>query len=106
MVNLIHVKPSITVVPIRPLTLMAAVGLQWRETTADAVYVQPNSAVKGTAGAPGLWTGVYVQLRADWAITPNLAGAVEFVNFHVGDVIRRVGAGNSNYVMVQLRYAW
>jgi protein involved in polysaccharide export with SLBB domain len=85
---------------------MAAVGLQWRQTTADAIYVQPNSAVRGTAGKPGQWTGVYAHFRAEWAITPNLAGAVETVNFQVGDAIRRAGGSNSAYVGIQLTYAW
>src|SRR5216684_3553761 len=40
--NLIHIKPSVTVKPTSTLTLLAAVGLQWRETTADAVYTQPD----------------------------------------------------------------
>jgi Alginate export len=105
-VNLIHVKPSVTVRPIGPVSLMAAVGLQWRQTTADAVYVQPNSPVRGTAGRPGLWTGVYVQFRAEWQITPNLAGAVETTNFQVGDAIQRAGGSNSAWVGIQLTYAW
>jgi len=73
-VNFIHVKPGLTIRPTPKLSLMSAVGFQWRETTADAVYVQPNIPVRGTAGKPGRWTGMYVQLRAEWAITPNLAG--------------------------------
>jgi hypothetical protein len=105
-VNLIHLKPSVTVKPFGPVSFMTAVGLQWRQTTADAVYVQPNSAVRGTAGRPGLWTGIYVQTRTEWAITPNLAGAIETVNFQVGDAIRRAGGSNSTYVGIQLTYAW
>jgi len=106
LVNLIHVKPSITVRPVRSLVLLGAIGLQWRETVADAVYVQPNTPVPGTAGHPGSWTGFYVQLRADWAITANLAGAIEFVHFQVGDVIRDAGGHNSDYVGPQLTFGW
>ena len=103
-VNLIHVKPSLTLKPTSTLTLMAAVGLQWRQTTADAVYVQPSNAVPGTAGTPGFWSGAYVQTRADWVITPNLAGAVEAVHYAVGDAIRRAGGRNADYVNIQLQY--
>jgi hypothetical protein len=105
-VNLIHVKPSLTLKPIGTLALMAAVGLQWRQTTADAVYVQPNNPVPGTAGTPGLWSGAYVQVRADWAITPYIAGAVEAVHYEVGDAVSRAGGRNADYVSVQLQYAW
>jgi len=105
-VNLIHLKPSVTVKPIANLALMVAAGLQWRETTADAVYVQPNMPVPGTAGKAGRWSGVYWQLRADWAITPNLAAAVEAVRFQIGDVIRRAGGHDSTYFNVELKYGF
>ncbi|PYO21876.1 MAG: hypothetical protein DMD88_08150 [Candidatus Rokuibacteriota bacterium] len=105
-VNLIHLKPSLTVKPIKNLTLMAAAAMQWRETTADAVYVQPNIPVPRTAGKAGRWSGVYAQVRADWAITPNLAAAVEAVRFQIGDVIRRAEGHDSTYVNVELKFAW
>jgi hypothetical protein len=105
-VNLIHVKPSLTLSPASTLTLMAAVGLQWRATTADAVYVQPNNPVPSTAGRPGRWSGVYVQVRAEWQITSNLAGAVEAVHYAVGDAIRDAGGRDADYVGVELRFGW
>ena len=105
-VNLIHLKPSLTVKPISNVKLMAAVGFQWRQTTADAVYVMPNIPVSGTAGAGGRWSGLYSHLRGEWAITPNLAGAVEVVRYWVADVIRRAGGHDSQYVSVQLQFDW
>jgi hypothetical protein len=104
--NLIHLKPSLTVTPAKGLSLMAAVALQWRETTADAIYVQPNIPVAGTAGRGSLWTGVYGQLRADYAFNANLSGAVEYVNYQVGDTILRAGGHSSNYLGLELKYGW
>ena len=105
-VNLIHVKPSLTVEPIARLKLMAAAGLQWRETTADAVCTQPDIPVPGTAGAPGRWTGAYGQLRADYVFNGHLTGAVEAVHFAAGDAIRRAGGHDSDYVGVELKFGW
>lgn len=105
-VNLLHLKPSITVTPMSQLKVMAAIGLQWRETTADAIYVQPNVALPGTAGTGSRWTGAYGQLRADYAFNANLTGAVEAVHFDAGDTILRAGGHTSNYVGVQLQYGW
>jgi len=105
-VNLIHLKPGLTVRPTSKLSLMTAVGLQWRETTADAVYVQPNIPVRGTAGKPGRWTGAYVHVRAEWAITPNLAGALEAVNYQIGTALRRAGGHDANYLGAELKYGW
>ncbi len=67
--NLIHVKPSLTLHPTNSVKLTLAVASQWRETTADAVYVQGAIPVPGTAGQPGSYTGTYGQLRLDWAMT-------------------------------------
>jgi alginate export protein len=98
-----HLVPALQAEP--KLSLLSAVGFQWRETTAD-VYVQPNIPVRGTAGKPGRWSGMYVQLRAEWAITPNLAGALEAVSFQVGEALRRGGGHDANYLGVELNYGW
>jgi Alginate export len=105
-VNLIHLKPSLIVKPTTKVALMVAAGLQWRETTADAVYIQPNVPVPGTAGKPGRWSGVYTQFRADWEIMPSLSAAVEAVHFQIGDALRRAGGRDSTYLGVELKYGW
>lgn len=104
--NLIHVKPSVTVKPVDGLSLTAAIGLLWRQTTADAVYTQPNVPVGGTAGQGGAWTGAYGQFRADYAFNANLTGAVEAVHYQVGDTLRRAGAHDSDYLGVELKFGW
>jgi Alginate export len=104
--NLIHVKPSITLKPIDKLSVMTAIGLQWRQTTEDAVYVQPNVPIAGTAGQGNRWTGVYGQIRTDYGFNSNLAGAIEAVHYDVGSAIRDAGGHDSNYVGVELKFSW
>ncbi|RKE35722.1 alginate export protein [Paraburkholderia sp. BL23I1N1] len=104
--NLIHVKPSLIVKPNSKLTLLAGVGLQWRETTADAVYQQGSAVVPGTAGHGSPWTGFYTQFRADWAVTANLAAALEAVHFQVGPSLRELGARNADYIGAELKFGW
>ncbi len=105
-VNFIHIKPSLTLHPTKTLTLMLAVADQWRQTTADAVYVQPNIPLAGTAGRPGRFTGTYGQLRADWAINEHLAADVEAVHFAVAQAIRQAGGHDGNFLGVELKYGW
>jgi hypothetical protein len=104
--NLIHVRPSLELRPLPNLKIIAGLGLQWRQTSADAVYVIPDRPVPGTAGQPERWTGTYEQLRAELAISPQWAAAVEGVQYQVGDVIRRAGGLNANYLGVELRFGW
>ena len=104
--NLIHVKPSITVKPIAKLSVQTAVGLLWRQTTADAVYTQPNLAVAGTAGQGQRWTGAYGQVRSDYAFTSNLSGAIEAVHYAAGQTLRDAGGHDSNYLGMELKFSW
>ena len=104
--NFIHVKPSLTVHPSKDLRMTLAVGAQWRESTADAVYTQPDIPVPNTAGRPGRYTGTYGQFRTDWALSPHSAVALEAVHFAIGDVLREAGGHDSNYLGLEYRYAW
>jgi hypothetical protein len=104
--NLIHVKPTVTVKPINKLSVTGGVGFLWREVTSDAIYVQPNIPLPGTAGQGGHWTGVYGQLRADYAFNANFTGAVEAVRYDVGRAIRMSGGHDSDYLGLELKFMW
>jgi hypothetical protein len=104
--NLIHVKPSISWALSRDLLASAALGLQWRETTADAIYAHPLVAIAGSAGQPGAWTGGYLQLRTEAKLGPSLVIAGEIVHFQAGAAIRAVGGGTSDFVAIEARLAW
>ncbi|WP_267221530.1 alginate export family protein [Dyella silvae] len=104
--NLIHIKPSLTIKPVAKLTLMGAVGFQWRQTTADAIYVQPNIPLPATAGRGGSWTGVYGQVRADYTFNANFTGAVEAVHYDVGRAIRMAGGRDGDYIGVEGKFMW
>jgi hypothetical protein len=105
-VNFIHLKPSVTLHPAPTLKLMLAAAAQWRETTSDAVYTQPDIPVANTAGHPGRYTGSYGQIRLDWAVTSQISTAVEAVHFAVGDAIRQAGGHDSDYLGVELKFGW
>jgi hypothetical protein len=104
--NFIHVKPSLTLKPTRRLTMMLAAAAQWRESTADAVYTQPDIPVTGTAGHGGAYTGTYYQLRTDWQMSEHFASALEAVRFDISDALREAGAHDSTYVGVEVRFGW
>ena len=104
--NLLHFKPSITISPVRGLKVMGAVGLLWRETTADAIYLQPDIPIQGTAGRGGRWTAVYGQLRADCVFNAHLTGALEINDYAIGETIRQVGGHDSDYVGLELKFQW
>jgi Alginate export len=89
--NLIHIKPSLTLSPTSSVKIALAGATQWRQSTADAVYAQPDVPVPNTAGRPGAYTGSYGQLRLDWAIDRATSFAVEAVHFKIGEALRNAG---------------
>jgi hypothetical protein len=104
--NLIHVKPAVTLHPTHALNLMVALASQWRETTADAVYIFPSFPLAGTAGSPGRHTGTYGEFRADWTIGSHFAVTCDAVHYAIGNAIRQAGGHNANYLGLELRYGW
>jgi len=104
--NFIHLKPTLTVKPNSSLTALFAVAGQWRESTADAVYIQPDSPVPGTVGLPGKYTGTYFQTHIDWEITPHFHNMLEIVQFNIADSIKEIGGHDSTYVGAQVKFDW
>ncbi|MBJ9593007.1 alginate export family protein [Burkholderia seminalis] len=104
--NLVHVKPSLTFKPASSVTVLTALGFQWRATTADAIYGQGMAAVPGTAGRGDAWTGMYAQARVDWLVNANVALAVEAVHFQLGRSIRALGGRNADYVGMEAKFGW
>lgn len=104
--NFIHLKPSITLHPTDNLKVMFAAAAQWRETTGDAIYTQPDIPVPNAAGRPGQYTGCYGQLRLDWTVNRATSVTVEAVHFMAGDAIRRAGGHDGNYIGAELKYGW
>lgn len=105
-VNFIHVKPSLTIKPGPGLSVLLAAAAQWRMTTADAVYAQPNIPIPHTAQTGTRWTGAYGQIRCDWSINSYLTAAVEAVHFDAGRTIIQAGGHDSNYIGTELKFAW
>jgi hypothetical protein len=104
--NFLHVKPSLTLRPEPDLTLLAAVGGLWRQTTEDAVYTIPDTPVPHTAGEPGRYSATYLQVRGDYTATRSLAFALEANYYDVASVIRQVGGHDSLYFGFEGRWGW
>lgn len=104
--NFIHLKPSLAVAPVAGMKWVAAVGMLWRQTTQDAVYVQPDISIPGTAGKPGRRTGTYAQLQFSWAVARNLTLGLETDRYFIAQAIRRAGGHDSNYFGAEVRWGW
>ena len=104
--NLVHIKTALSLSPLTNLKLNSAIGVEWRETIADAIYTLPDVPIPDTAGRGGRYVGTYGQFRADWGLTPHIALALEAVHFVAGATVVSVGGRDTNYLGIEVRYGW
>jgi hypothetical protein len=104
--NLVHVKTDLSVNPLTNVKLSYGIGVERRETVADAIYTLPNVPVPETAGHGGRYVGTYGQFRADCGLTPHIALALEAVHFAAGPTVVSVGGHDTNYFGAEVLYGW
>jgi hypothetical protein len=104
--NLIHVKTDLSVNPLPNVKLSSGIGVEWRETVADAIYTLPDIPVPDTAGRGSRYVGTYGQFRADWGLTPHIGLALEAVHFLAGATVVSAGGHDTNYFGAEVRYGW
>jgi len=104
--NLVHVKTDFSMEPLPNVKLSSGIGVEWRETVADAIYTLPDVPVPDTAGRGGRYVGTYGQFRADCGLTPHITLALEAVHFSAGATVVSVGGHDTNYLGAEVRYGW
>jgi hypothetical protein len=104
--NLVHVKTDFSMEPLPNVKLSSGIGVEWRQTVADAIYTLPDVPVADTAGRGGRYVGTYGQFRADCGLTPHIALALEAVHFSAGATVVSVGGHDTNYFGIEVRYGW
>lgn len=105
-VNFLHFRPSLSITPIKDVTLTAGIGGLWRQTTQDAIYTTPSVPMSGTAGRYGKHTSTYGQLKAQWKVSRSLSLAMEYDHYHAASAVRKAGGNDSNYFMVEVNWGW
>jgi hypothetical protein len=105
--NLVQVKADLSVNPLTNVKLSSGIGVEWRETVADAIYTLPDVPVPDTAGRGGRYVGTYGQFRADCGLTPHIELALQAVHFAAGATVVSVGGHDTNnYFGAEVRYGW
>jgi hypothetical protein len=104
--NLVHAKIDLSLNPLVNVKLSSGIGVEWRQTLADAIYTLPDVPVPDTAGRGGRYVGTYGQFRADYGLTPHIAFALEAVHFFAGATVVSVGGHDASYLAAEVRYGW
>ena len=76
----------------------------WRETTRDAVYAPPLSAIPGTASRGGRFTGQQAIAGIEWQTSPQVTIATQYVHFFPGGGLRSVNGRSVDFVFASASY--
>ncbi len=95
--NLADLQPNLTVNFGTEVSVLLGAEIDWRQTTQDAIYRQPNVPFANTAGRGGHYTGTQYFVTPSWQVTPHFSLTASAVYFQVGDTVRAAGGGDSVY---------
>jgi hypothetical protein len=102
--NFFDVYPTITLRPARGVVLTLGWDFLWRTSVADAVYVNPFTALAGSAGVGGRRIGDQIALDAAWQVDRHLLLSASYVRFNAGSAVRAVGGRSVDFAMMQAQY--
>jgi len=102
--NVVDIHPSVTVKPRKDLAITVGWDFLWRQTTQDAVYVAPFTAVPGTAGRGSAFIGHQIALEVTWQLDRHITLEASYVHFTVGDALRAAGASDVDFAMFAATY--
>lgn len=101
--NLVAIRSSVRVQPVRILTLEAVAQWKWKQTRGDSVYLGPATPVAGTRGGPGEIGQVYsadatMQLGRHWTLRGY------YLHHGAGAAIRAAGGEAIDFGMASLQF--
>lgn len=95
------VQPSLTVVPLRSLSLEAGVDVLHRLESHDAIYQAPGVPLIPGTGQRSNFLTALSYLRATWHVFGRLDLAAAYVHASVGSLVRSRGGADADYGFVQ-----
>lgn len=98
--NLISVRPSLTIAPMRTLTLEVSEAWRWKQSVQDGLYLIPFVAVANTAGVGGKYVGNWTILDSVWRPSRWLTLQAEYVHVTAGDAIQAARGHDVNFAML------
>ncbi|VXD01331.1 conserved hypothetical protein [Sphingomonas sp. T1] len=96
--NLINAYPSITVKPLKTLTVVAGPDFYWRENRNDAVYFGPSTFPLLSPSGASRFVGTNLNLQADYLVTRNVSIRFFATRFLASDAFKGGGGKSANYV--------
>ncbi|BEV11879.1 alginate export family protein [Asticcacaulis sp. DW145] len=101
--NLIDAYPSLTLKPMKALTLTLGPDFLWRQNAADGVYIGSSGASFAPYGEDR-FIGTDLNLEATWQVNKNLQIKLYETRFIAGDAFKASGGKDGNYFGLMTGY--
>ena len=102
--NVMDLQPSISIQPFRNVVVTLGWDFAWRQTTQDAIYIEPFVAVPGTAGQGSSYIGNQIALDIAWKIDRHILLEASYVHFSAGDTLKAAGGRDVDFVAFAMTY--
>jgi Alginate export len=102
--NFFDFNPEITVKPRPDVTVAIGWDFLWRESTRDAVYVNPFTPLAGTAGVGGKRIGDQVSLEVIWQADRHIQVFGSYVHFNAASAITAIRGRDVDFGMLSVAY--
>ncbi len=97
-------QPSISIRPFRNVTVTLGWDFAWRQTTQDAIYIEPFVAVPRTAGQGSSYIGNQIALDITWQVNRHITLEASYVHFSAGDTLKAAGGRDVDFVAFAATY--
>lgn len=102
--NVMDLQPSLSIRPFRDVSVTLGWDFAWRQTTQDAIYVEPFVAAAGTAGRGSSYIGNQIALDIAWQVERHIMLEASYVHFSAGDTLRAAGGRDVDFVAFAVTY--
>ena len=104
--NLLSVRPSLTITPVRTLTLQVSEAWRWKQTVQDNLYLIPFVPIPQTAGTAGKYVGRWTIVDGNWRANRWLTFQGEYVHVAAAEAVQAARGHDVDFFMLiaQLRF--
>lgn len=95
--NFMDLHPTLTLAPVKGVSVAMGWDVLWKEQTTDAYYAPPFTPIRGTKGS-GRFIGQQANVDMSYDITSYLSVAGSYVHFWASDGLKAVGGRDGDYI--------
>lgn len=105
--NVLDVRPSLALTPIRTVTLLGTYGAFWRASTRDGLYDASGLLLRPGGRSAARFVGQQLEGDVTWTVDRHALLLIAYQYFVAGPFLRQTPPGrNVGFTTAWVRYQW